>query len=105
MTLITFSDYRLGGIPRYYIAEKEDTMLIPDEVRKCVVFLLYKDKHQRFQFAGTAFWVSSQIEMFGFPHLITAKHVIVVIRQKGIDGKVYIRINDKQNDSRLIETQ
>jgi hypothetical protein len=80
-------------------------MLIPDEVRKCVVFLMYRDKNQALNFAGTAFFVGIQNEMYSFPYLITAKHVIVKIKQESSDGNVYIRINDKQGGSKIIGTE
>ena len=39
--LIIKQDYRLGDIPKPYVAdnEKDINMQIPDEIRKCVVFL------------------------------------------------------------------
>ena len=33
------ADYRLGGVPRYYMSEGADKMRVSDLVRKCVVFV------------------------------------------------------------------
>lgn len=77
-------------------------MLIPDPIRKCVVFLLYLDKNQNFQYAGTGFFMGEEIEFGSFIYLVTAKHVIVGINQRSIDGKVYIRINDAKGGSQLV---
>jgi hypothetical protein len=104
MALKLYTDYRLGGIPKFYVSREEDRMLIPDEVRKCVVFLLYRDQNQNCQFAGTGFFMSVQIERVSFIYLVTAKHVIVEVSKRSSDSKVYIRINDKQGGSKLLET-
>lgn len=77
-------------------------MLIPDPIRKCVVFLLYRDTNQNFKYAGTGFFVGEEIELGSFIYLVTAKHVIVGIKQKSIDAKVYIRINDTKGGSKLV---
>ena len=97
-------DERLGNIPRYYLGEKGDRlMLVPDEVRKCVVFVCYQGK-QGITLGGTAFFVSMPREglegIFGY--LITAKHIIEGIKQKSTDGKVYLRINQKNKPPILV---
>lgn len=75
-------------------------MLVPDEVRKCVVFVCYKDNVST-KLAGTAFFVSipSAIEGKSYPYLVTAKHVIEGIKKRSIDNKVYMRINQKDKPS------
>jgi hypothetical protein len=96
-------DRRLGGIDRYYLGNiNEALMLVPDEVRKCVVFLIYKNKFTKSDtLVGTAFFVSVKEEEFGlnFVYLVTAKHVIEAIEEKSLDKKVYIRINQKDKPS------
>ena len=73
-------------------------MRVPDEVLKCVGFVLYK-RNGNFEIAGTAFFVllpTSSKEEFpdlAYTYAVTAKHVIVRCKEKGEDGKVYIRVN------------
>jgi len=80
-------------------------MQVPDEVRKCVVFLCC-NTGQGMQLFGTAFFVGEQIE--GTDHslffLVTAKHVIEAIRRKSVDQKVYVRINVSEVESTLMES-
>ena len=59
---------------------------------------------QNLNFAGTGFFVGEEIDFDIFIYLVTAKHVVVGIKQKSVDGKVYIRINDNQGGSQLIES-
>ena len=106
MTLNLYTDFRLGGVPEHYISEEEDNMQVPDEIRKCVVFLKYRDKAGNEKFAGTAFFVGVQEDEKSedaFIYLVTAKHVIVAIDQNSIDGKVLIRMNDKQGGFQIVE--
>lgn len=82
-------------------------MQIPDEVRKCVVFVAYKTSDGT-KLAGTAFLISIPLELanpnFGTSYVITAKHIIDAIRGKSVDQKVYLRINLKDGGTQLIET-
>ena len=73
-------------------------MLVPDEVRKCVVFVCYQSKNG-FHLAGTGFFVSvpSSICEQIHAYLVTAKHVIKKIEEISVDNKVYIRINRRDN--------
>lgn len=106
MTIVSKIDYRLGGIPRYCgVPEEEIFMQIPDEIRKCVIFVLYKDT-EGIRLAGTAFLVGVPFENtdWGATYLITAKHIIDVIEKKCVDGKVYLRLNTKQGSSAFYET-
>lgn len=67
---------------------------VPDEVRKCVVFLYYKDFGGNERLAGTGFFVSVSIEeQFQASYLVTAKHVIQGIENNTSDGTVYMRMN------------
>ncbi len=65
--------------------------------------MCYKIKEE-IKLAGTAFFVSipSVIPDRGFIYLITAKHVIEAIKQKSTDGKVYLRVNQKDKPSTFI---
>lgn len=80
-------------------------MQVPDEVRKCVVFLCC-NTGQGMQLFGTAFFVGEQIEGtdHSFFFLVTTKHIIEAIRRKSVDQKVYVRINVSEGESTLIET-
>jgi hypothetical protein len=92
-------DERLGNIPKYYLGEKGDRlMLVPDEVRKCVVFICYEST-KGLSLAGTGFFisVSSDIPERIYVYLATAKHVIKKIEEKSIDNNVFIRINQRNN--------
>ena len=81
-------------------------MLVPDEARKCVVFVCYK-AHSGFRLAGTAFFVSVQpaedFQLYAV-YLVTAKHVIVDAKQESIDGSVWLRVNDRSGGSFMVET-
>ncbi len=69
--------------------------VVPDEVKKCVVFLYYKDFSNSERLAGTGFFISVPIiegKQYAI-YLVTARHVIRGIESKTADGNVYIRIN------------
>ena len=71
-------------------------MLIPDEIRKCVAFLMYRDA-TRFKFAGTCFFVATPLsedpKKPNFMYIVTAAHVIRVMKEKSVDGKAYVCLN------------
>jgi len=70
-------------------------MQVPDEMRKCVVFLYGSKKGKPFK-AGTAFWAGYPIpgqEMYGSANLFTAHHVLAHIKKYSDDDKVHIRCN------------
>jgi hypothetical protein len=56
--LIIQQDYRLGNIPRPYVTDnkKDINMQIPDEIRKCVVFITHLDKNNQKILKGTRFF-------------------------------------------------
>lgn len=101
-------DTRLSNCPRYFMGEENrKLMLVPDEIRKCAVFLCYKTGIS-FNLAGTAFFVTIPCQTdFGkvFIYLVTAKHVISGIERKGDDQKVYVRINKRSGNPVIIETK
>jgi hypothetical protein len=106
-------DARVGGKPRYYMSKnkEESLMLVPDVVRKGVVFLGRKHpKEDEVRNACTAFFVCIQrypLER-AFVYLATAKHCIDAMKEaasKGLsDGKVYIRVNSQATVLPPIET-
>jgi hypothetical protein len=81
-------------------------MDISPEIRKCVVFVGWRNPLGVYRFAGTAFFVGKAIEGTdkGFIYLITAKHVIDGIRDKGCD-KVGVRVNLKNQNATWVETE
>ena len=106
LTTMLKVDYRLGGIPEYKLVEEDDSLMqIPDEIRKCVVFVCYKTT-KGIKMAGTAFFVSVQLEIpeYYVTYLVTAKHIIEGIKQRSIDQKVYVRMNLKSKPAKLIQT-
>lgn len=99
-------DYRLGGIPAYKLVGKDDNLMqIPDEIRKCVVFVCYKTS-SGIALAGTAFFIGVPLaeSKLVSSYVVTAKHIIEAIRKRSIDQKVYLRINLRDAGSQLIET-
>ena len=106
MTLALKIDYRLGGIPAYRLVEENDNLMqIPDEIRKCVVFVCYKTTASMV-LAGTAFFIGVPLGVSNLSsiYLITAKHVIDTIRDKSIDQKVYLRMNLKSSGAQYVES-
>jgi len=82
-------------------------MQIPDEIRKSVVFVGYKESNapEKIVFGGTAFFVEElDIKKASFTHLVTAKHNIMRIIEKGVDDRVYLRCNFKNKPADNIPT-
>jgi hypothetical protein len=102
-------DSRIGNDPHYYLGKRGDVlMLVPDEVRKCVVFACYKGE-SGMRLGGTAFTVGVPSSTFPerlFIHFITAKHVIEEIKKRTVDGNVYLRVNGKGgNPTQFVTTK
>ncbi len=95
-------DYRIGNVPRHYLRFDENPLMqVPDEVRKCVAFLICKHKGS-YHPAGTAFLVGTPMKIapeHGFVYMVTAKHVIDGIRDDSDDQRVYIRLNTLASDT------
>lgn len=101
-----YKDTRLGGIARFSLAEAPDNMLVPDEVRKSVVFVCHRDENG-FKLDGTAFFVGVTVEepeILHFGYLVTAKHVIVGAKERTSDNKLWLRVNDKAGGSLLVDS-
>ena len=93
----------------WYVDPPESvTMRIPEQVRKCVVFLGYKTASGETRFAGTGFFLGRVVETvqggIGFRYLVTARHVIDGIKDKGI-SEVLFRGNKKDGTSQWFGTQ
>jgi hypothetical protein len=101
-----YCDTRLGGKPRYILTDKPERLVqIPDEIRKCVVFVGYKTPDGLYRLGGTGFFVSKPTSRDDslFVYLITAKHVIDEIRDRGAD-KVCMRMNLAAGDAVWVES-
>lgn len=81
-------------------------MLIPDELRKCVVFIGYRLPTGEISLQGTAFLAARIIEGTGrsFQYIVTARHVIQGIESKSPDGKVVLRVNFKDGNAYSVES-
>jgi hypothetical protein len=106
-----YTDYRLGGEPRYYLAKQpEHLMRVPDPVPKCVVFLCIKaiqDEKEIYLPGGTAFFVSMKpVPDITFGYLFTVKHVLedMGLDKRSIDKKIYIRYNKINGEVDTLET-
>jgi len=84
-------------------------MLIPDEIRKCVVFVCSNSASAGIQPRGTAFLFAT---MIAHEHnlvrvdVVTAKHVIIGIRESlTTDGQVLLRLNLRDGGTHVMVTQ
>src|SRR3954471_6027824 len=68
-------------------------MRVPDEIRKCVVFLGYEHPRMGKVLNGTAFLVGIGKDGCAFEYLVTAAHVIEGVRDKGVN-RVFVRANE-----------
>jgi hypothetical protein len=101
-----FTDDRIGGKPRYILDnEAPDLMHIPDEIRKCVVFIGNRGVDGEMEFRGTAFLAGRLVEDIGsWIHLVTAAHIIRgMTTLPYFDGKVLLRVNDREGAAQTLE--
>ena len=100
-------DTRLGNTNQWYFNPRNDNdMLVPDEIRQCVLFLGFintpSDDVQVFKPIGTAFIVSipaENLEESWHVYLVTAKHVAVALEGKNF----WARVNIKNGEAKFIE--
>jgi hypothetical protein len=104
---VLYRDERIGGQVGYILTDQPEILMqIPDKIRKCVMFVGYKEHNGIHKFAGTAFIVLRPIEGItgqGFTYIVTAKHVLDKIRDKFLD-KVYLRANFADGNAYWVET-
>jgi hypothetical protein len=98
------ADYRLGGVPRLYLADAEEVLMekVPEEVRKCVGFIQYQSG-AGLKVTGTVFFLGWEQEGEHFFYAVTAKHVIDRIRKGGVDGDVYLRLNLRDGGATTVQ--
>lgn len=78
-------------------------MYVPDEIRKCVAFIGYKDAAGKERVAGTAFFVSRKTAGVGYTYAITARHILDEIRSlKRNNDKVFMRLSLKDGKARWV---
>ena len=109
---VMVQDRRLGGEQRRYLLTKNprEIMRLPDDIRKCVFYVLYRESARVTKYAGSGFLVSMQLESGGeggFSYGVTARHLIGRITHNSFDQKVIVRINarDSEDGFRDIETE
>ena len=80
-------------------------MLVPDEMRKCAVFVGTQEQGAMPRVRGTVFAVAREIADTGLVYycFITAKHVVQRIREARL-AKVMLRVNVTAGHARWIET-
>jgi len=80
-------------------------MRVPESIRKSVAFLGYRNAAGEFNFAGTGFFLGRGVDdlNISFRYLVTARHVIDGIRDKGLD-LVYVRLNRADGTSEWFST-
>jgi hypothetical protein len=75
-------------------------MRVPDEIKKCVVFLGYQLANGEFKFAGTALFLGNEVNGRQASYLVTARHVIDNIHKLGLDT-IWAGLNKKGWGSRM----
>lgn len=101
-----YCDARLGGVERYILTDNpNELMQVPEEARKCVAFIGYRNTDGMYKVGGTAFFLARHDEAMHvyFRYVVTAKHVIDKIRDKGVGGRACLRMNFKDAGARWIE--
>jgi hypothetical protein len=101
--LRTFVDYRCGGKARYYLADREDHMLVPEEVRKCVGFV-YCMRSGRRTPVGTVFFLGTEDHGTRFAYSVTARHVVDFVRERSDDQRVTFRVNRNNGGIEYVDT-
>jgi hypothetical protein len=78
-------------------------MRVPDQVRKCVVFIGYKMADGSFRFAGSGLFFGDDSVEPKYAYIITARHVIDWIREHLLI-EVWLRVNTKSGGCEWICT-
>jgi hypothetical protein len=101
-----YCDTRLGGVERYIVTDNtNELMQVPEEARKCVAFIGYRNTDGMYKVGGTAFFLARYDKEMdvSFRYVVTAKHVIDKIRDKGVGGRACLRLNFKDSGARWVE--
>jgi hypothetical protein len=86
-------------------ASREESVQVPDEIRKCVVFVGY-ERDGREHYGGTAFFVGVEIDARGYAavYLVTARHVVKEASSRSATGRILIRANTKDGSGVTVTT-
>lgn len=98
-------DRRLGRRPSLIFGREEDLLQIPQEILKCVAFILSREVNGTYH-RGTVFFVRVPIAntAYQFDWWVTAAHVINLIKAQSVDGKVWVRLNLDDGTSAAVPT-
>lgn len=103
--LLLVKEYCPGRKVRYYLSNREiNQMQIPDEIRKCVVFIYCPTDSGKKPY-GTGFFVCENIPNIAgkiFTYIVTAKHVLKNVQDDSKNGTILLRINFKDGTSDFI---
>jgi len=109
---IVKSDIRLGGVPKYILAnEDEEFMAIPDNTRDCCCFIYYENENKQRVLCGTAFFIAEVLGIdknlarmtYSNVFLVTAKHLIDDIKLQYPNSPMGIRVNSADGKTADIE--
>src|ERR1700722_14069799 len=88
----------VGPIVGVRLVPCEDEVRVPDSALKNVVYLGHGDSAETFHAVGTGFVVDDQRVPGGVDYLVTAHHVVKLLKRK---TSFAIRFNDKEGKSHI----
>src|SRR5262249_4571146 len=77
------------------------------DILKSVAFACYRDRDEKLRYAGTVFFVHGEKDNeldLAYAFTITAKHVILLIKERSKDQKALLNVNLLDGDSDYVET-
>src|SRR5271165_47533 len=80
-------------------------MRVPDAIKKCVVFVGYKEIDGTEHLAGTALHFGDSAAKPRYSCFVTARHVIHKIRDKTSVEEVWLRVNAKSTGREWVSTE
>lgn len=97
--MIVFVEHRrIGGETHLVLCDGLcDLMRIPDDMRKCALYVMYEKKGS-LKLGGTGFVVSVRAEKLvgeSFLYVVTARHVIDKITRESSDQALWLRFNSR----------
>lgn len=99
-----YCDGRVGGIARFLVVDRSRFMRVPEDILKCVVFVLGSSDEQKFVYLGTGFLIACTSELHppaSYVYAVTARHVI---RKAEHDGQgVYLCLNTKNGPAMRVK--
>lgn len=97
-----YCDQRIAGVERWYAYLPDHAgMIVPPEIRKCVVYLGRRDAKGISHLAGTAFILCKFVRReTAYLYLVTAAHVIKQLR---LAPSMFVRLNLRDKGTKEIE--